>query len=179
VTVAYWLLAGLLALFYLYSGTIKVVQSKDQLRPMMAWVDSVPTALLRTIGLLEVLGALGLIVPPLTGIAVGLAIAAAAGLALIQVGGLTLHLSRREPGATRRALIGVLLPDAALRTDHLGEELAAQRLHSKRLSFLTRRWNEEGCSPTTQGTDARRTFVRRARKSVRFPHLEAAGRGRG
>src|SRR5829696_2483201 len=33
----------------------------------------------------------------------------------------------------------------------LGEDLAAQGLHSKRLSFLTRRCNEEGCSPTTPG----------------------------
>jgi DoxX-like family len=94
--VAYWIVAALLALFYLYAGGIKVARSKDQLRPMMGWVDSVPLRLVRTIGVLEVLGALGLILPPLTGIAAGLALAAAAGLALIQVGGISLHLSRGE-----------------------------------------------------------------------------------
>ena len=94
--VAYWIVAGLLALFYLYAGGIKVARSKDQLRPMMGWVDSVPLRLVRAIGVLEVLGALGLILPPLTGIAVALAVAAAAGLALIQVGGISLHLSRGE-----------------------------------------------------------------------------------
>ncbi|HTF07611.1 MAG TPA: DoxX family protein [Asanoa sp.] len=43
-----------------------------------------------------VLGAAGLILPPLTGIAPALAVAAAIGLALIQVGGIVLHLSRGE-----------------------------------------------------------------------------------
>jgi hypothetical protein len=94
--VAYWIVAALLALLYLYSGGIKVVRSKDQLRPMMGWIDTVPLRLVRTIGVLEVLGALGLVLPPLTGIAAGLALAAAIGLALIQVGGISLHLSRGE-----------------------------------------------------------------------------------
>lgn len=94
--VAYWIVAALLALFYLYAGGIKVARSRDDLRPMMGWVDSVPLRLVRTIGVLEVLGALGLILPPLTGIAAGLALAAATGLALIQVGGMSLHLRRGE-----------------------------------------------------------------------------------
>jgi DoxX-like family len=93
---AYWIVAGLLALFYLYSGGIKIVRSKDQLRPMMGWVDSMPLGLVRAIGVVEVLGALGLVLPPLTGIAAGLTVAAATGLALLQVGATTLHLSRRE-----------------------------------------------------------------------------------
>ncbi|MEE1782832.1 hypothetical protein PUR71_07875 [Streptomyces sp. SP17BM10] len=38
-TIAYGLVAGLLALFSLYAGTLKIVRSRDQLRPMMAWVD--------------------------------------------------------------------------------------------------------------------------------------------
>ncbi len=93
---AYWIAAALLALLYLYSGAIKVVRSKDQLRPMMGWIDTVPLRLVRTIGVLEVLGALGLVLPPLTGIAPGLALAAAIGLVLIQVGAISLHLSRGE-----------------------------------------------------------------------------------
>ncbi|NUR50655.1 MAG: DoxX family protein [Hamadaea sp.] len=94
--VAYWILAGLLALFYAYAGGKKIAQSPDQLRPMMGWVDQVPLPLVRTIGTLEVLGAIGLILPKLTGVLPGLAIAAAIGLALIQVGGIALHLSRGE-----------------------------------------------------------------------------------
>ncbi|HEY0533528.1 MAG TPA: DoxX family protein [Actinoplanes sp.] len=45
---------------------------------------------------LEVIGALGLILPPLTGIAAALAFAAAVGLTLLQVGGIVVHLSRGE-----------------------------------------------------------------------------------
>jgi DoxX-like family len=95
-TVAYWIVAGLLALFYLYAGGLKVLRSPDQLRPMMGWIDTVPLRLVRTIGVLEVLGALGLILPPLAGVAAGLALAAATGLALIQVGAISLHLRRGE-----------------------------------------------------------------------------------
>jgi uncharacterized membrane protein len=83
---AYWIVAALLAVLYLYSGALKTTRSKDQLRPMMAWVDGMPLRYVRTIGVLEVLGALGLILPPLTGVAVGLALAAAIGLAVLQVG---------------------------------------------------------------------------------------------
>ncbi|MFF5967741.1 DoxX family protein [Streptomyces collinus] len=42
------------------------------------------------------MGALGLLLPPLTGIAVWLAVAAAVGLVLVQIGGLALRLSRGE-----------------------------------------------------------------------------------
>ncbi|GAA4448335.1 DoxX family protein [Phytohabitans houttuyneae] len=63
---------------------------------MMGWVDRIPMPVVRTIGVLEVLGAAGLILPPLTGIAAWLAVAAAVGLALIQVGGIVVHLSRNE-----------------------------------------------------------------------------------
>jgi len=93
---AYWIVAGLLAVFYLYAGGKKVSQTREQLLPMMGWVDRVPMPLVRTIGALEILGAAGLLLPPLTGIAPGLAIAAAAGLVLIQVGGIAVHLSRGE-----------------------------------------------------------------------------------
>ena len=95
-TVAYWVIAGLLAAFYTFAGGKKVLQSREQLEPMMGWVDVVPMPLVRTIGALELLGALGLILPPLTGIAPGLAIAAAIGLVIIQIGGIDLHVSRHE-----------------------------------------------------------------------------------
>jgi hypothetical protein len=96
VNVTYWVIAVLLAAFYAFAGAKKLLQSRDQLRPMMGWVDVMPMPLVRTIGLLEVLGAIGLILPPLTGIAPGLAIAAAIGLVIIQIGGFALHLSRHE-----------------------------------------------------------------------------------
>lgn len=95
-TIAYWILAGLLALFYLYAGGKKVAQSKDQLRPMMAWVDAMPLGAVRTIGILEMLGAIGLVLPALTGIVPALALSAAIGLTVLQFGAIITHLSRGE-----------------------------------------------------------------------------------
>ncbi|MER5946278.1 DoxX family protein [Streptomyces sp. NPDC001904] len=89
---AYWLAAGLLALFYLYGGGMKLLQSRDRLRPMMAWVDGMPMAAVRGIGLIEVLGALGLLLPPLTGIAPWLALAAAVGFVILQLLAVRVHL---------------------------------------------------------------------------------------
>jgi DoxX-like family len=114
---AYWITAGLLAAFYLYAGGKKVAQRREQLQPMMGWVDRVPMPLVRTIGVLETLGAAGLILPPLTGIAPWLAIAAAIGLALIQVGGIALHLSR---GEARLIGLNIVLLAVAAATAWLG-----------------------------------------------------------
>jgi len=94
--IAYWIVAGLLAVFFLYAGGLKVVRTPEQLRPMMAWVDSMPLVLVRTIGVLEVLGAIGLILPALTGVAPWLTLASAIGLLLVQIGGIVLHLRRGE-----------------------------------------------------------------------------------
>ncbi|WP_416986278.1 DoxX family protein [Streptomyces sp. T028] len=94
--IAYWIVAGLLTAFYLYAGGKKVLQSQERLQPMMGWVDRVPMPLVRLIGTLEVLGAAGLILPPLTGVAPALAMAAAIGFVLIQVGGTAVHVSRGE-----------------------------------------------------------------------------------
>jgi hypothetical protein len=107
VVVAYWIVAGLLAVFYLYSGGMKIGQSKEKLEPMMGWVDTVPMRAVRAIGVVEVLGALGLVLPPLTGIAPGLALAAAVGLVVLQVLATGLHLSRGE--ASKIGLNVVLL----------------------------------------------------------------------
>ncbi|MDX3455935.1 DoxX family protein [Streptomyces sp. ME02-8801-2C] len=95
-TVAYGIAAGLLALFYLYSGGVKVVRSREQLRPMMAWVDSMPMPAVRAIGAVELLGALGLVLPPLTGVAPWLALAAAIGVVTLQIGATRVHLRRGE-----------------------------------------------------------------------------------
>jgi hypothetical protein len=108
--VVYWIVAGLLALLYLYAGGLKLVRSRQQLRPMMAWVDTIPMPVVRAIGLVEVLGAIGLVLPPLTGIAPWLALAAAIGFVVLQIGATAVHLSL---GDRRIALNGTLVLAAA------------------------------------------------------------------
>ncbi|MFE9686581.1 DoxX family protein [Streptomyces sp. NPDC006285] len=101
--IAYWIVAGLLALFYFYAGAVKMIRSGDQLRPMMAWVDRVPMPVVRALGAVEILGAIGLILPPLTGIAASLAPAAAIGFLLLQIGAVAVHLT----GEDRRITLNV------------------------------------------------------------------------
>ncbi|WP_037909035.1 DoxX family protein [Actinacidiphila yeochonensis] len=108
-TVAYWIVAALLALFYLYGGALKIVRSQEQLLPMMAWVDTTPMPAVRAIGAAEVLGAIGLVLPPLTGVAPGLALAAAVGLLVVQVGAIPVHLRRGD----RQVAMNVALLAAA------------------------------------------------------------------
>ncbi|MFB4419801.1 DoxX family protein [Streptomyces sp. QL37] len=109
--IAYWIIAGLLALFYLYAGALKVIRSRDQLRPMMAWVDRVPLPAVRALGVVELLGAAGLILPPLTGIAPWLALAAAIGLMLLQLGAIVVHKTGEDRRITLN--IGLLVATAA------------------------------------------------------------------
>ncbi|WP_307535592.1 DoxX family protein [Streptomyces sp. V3I8] len=109
--VAYWIVAGLLALLYLYGGGVKVFRSREQLRPMMAWVDSMPLPAVRALGAVEVLGALGLVLPPLTGVAPWLALAAAVGFGVLQIGAIRVHL---RMGDRRIALNASLVAAAAV-----------------------------------------------------------------
>ena len=111
--IAYWVVAGLLALFYAYGGGIKVVRSKEQLQPMMGWVDTVPMPAVRAVGVVEVVGAAGLILPPATGIAPVLAILAAVGFVVLQILAAGLHLSRGEAKDTGLNLVLILLAAVA------------------------------------------------------------------
>jgi uncharacterized membrane protein len=111
--IAYWIVAALLAAFFLFAGGKKVAQSKEQLAPMMAWVDQIPMWLVRCIGVLEILGAIGLILPPLTGVAPWLAIAAATGFVVLQVLAAGLHLSRGERKESTLNLVLIVLAGLA------------------------------------------------------------------
>lgn len=111
--IAYWVVAGLLALFYAYAGGKKLTQSQEELVSMMGWAGTtVPMPVVRLIGLVEILGAAGLVLPPLVGIATWLAVAAAAGLVLLQVLAAGVHLARGETRLT--TLNAVLVAWAAV-----------------------------------------------------------------
>ena len=112
--IAYWIVAGFLAVFYLYAGAQKVTKSQEQLAPMMGWVDTIPMWLVRTIGGLEILGAVGLLLPPLTGIAPALAVVAATGFLVLQLLATGLHLSRGEVKVTGLNVVLILLAGATV-----------------------------------------------------------------
>lgn len=92
-----WTLQVLLALVFLMAGVTKIITPAADLVAMMSWVASVPAAAVPVIGVLEVAGALGLILPWLTGIQPGLVRLAASGLVLTMIGAVITHLAIGEP----------------------------------------------------------------------------------
>jgi putative oxidoreductase len=94
-----WIVQSILALLFLMAGVMKSFRSLEALKQNLAWVGSVPPGLVRLIGVAELLGAIGLILPLASGIAPWLAVAAAAGLALIMIFAAIFHVTRREYSA--------------------------------------------------------------------------------
>jgi putative oxidoreductase len=91
-----WVVQGVLALAFLLSGFLKGFTPLEGLKKNMAWVGDVPAGLVRLIGIAELLGALGLILPVATGIVPVLTIAAAVGLVLVMLSAAVFHASRKE-----------------------------------------------------------------------------------
>lgn len=108
-TIAVWIVSAIAALLFVMAGGVKLARPKEALRAQMSWVDDFSGWQVKAIGALEVLGAIGLILPVLTGIAPILTPIAAVGLAVLQLAAAVVHLRRREPQA-----IGINLVLAAL-----------------------------------------------------------------
>ncbi|WP_236795406.1 DoxX family protein [Amycolatopsis sp. GM8] len=86
-----WIIAGLLAAAFLASGVMKLIQPKEK----VATPDFSGGAI-KVIGGLEVLAAIGLILPAAVGIAPVVVPLAAAGLVLLMIGAVIVHLRRHE-----------------------------------------------------------------------------------
>lgn len=103
--VGLWVVQILLTVAFLASGFSKLATPASQLATMMAWTTSVPLGLVRFIGLMEVLGALGVLLPSLTRIRPSLTPLAAAGLVAVMVLAAVFHLLRGEIGNLLPALV--------------------------------------------------------------------------
>jgi hypothetical protein len=88
-TYALWVVQGLLAALFLWAGGIKLVLPVEKLTGPVP----LPGLFLRLIGVAEVLGAAGLILPGLLRIRPGLTPLAAAGLVIIMIGATVLTLA--------------------------------------------------------------------------------------
>lgn len=91
-----WIIQGLLALLFLMAGGMKVSQTKEKLATNMGWVEDVTDGKVKLVGTLELLGALGLVLPGVTGIFPILTPLAALGLAATMVGAGITHARRQE-----------------------------------------------------------------------------------
>ncbi|HEY3561560.1 MAG TPA: DoxX family protein [Kribbella sp.] len=95
---AVWIVSGLLAAAFLLSGVMKVPATKESLaaNPQMGWAAPFPIGLIKLIGIAEIAGALGLILPGAFGIAPWLVPTAAVGLAVVMIGAIVTHGRRSE-----------------------------------------------------------------------------------
>lgn len=95
--VGYWIIAGLLALVYLTTGAMKIARPKDTLASSgMAYVGDFSATQVKLIGVAELLGAIGLILPKLLGILPVLSPISAIGLVLLMIGAIGTHVRRHE-----------------------------------------------------------------------------------
>lgn len=97
--IALWIVSGLLAAVYLAAGLMKSLRAKQRLQASLPWVEDFPAGTARLIGIAEILGAIGLILPWATGVAPILTPLAAVGLVVIQVLATPVHLRHKEPKA--------------------------------------------------------------------------------
>lgn len=96
--IALWIAQGILAAMFLMAGVMKSTQPREKLKAkQLPWAEDVSDGTLKLIGVSELLGGLGLILPLLTGIAPWLTSVAAFALAFVQLLAIFTHARRKEP----------------------------------------------------------------------------------
>jgi hypothetical protein len=95
---ALWTIAGLLAVAYLVGGGLKLIMPKEKIATVRGggWVEDFSAGSVRAIGALEVLAAVGLILPAALDIVPVLVPLAALGLVMIMVGAVITRIRRHE-----------------------------------------------------------------------------------
>jgi uncharacterized membrane protein YphA (DoxX/SURF4 family) len=109
--VALWVVQILLAVAFAGAGFTHATR-RDQATDRMAWMLAVPKPLLTTIGVLEITGAVALVLPWLTGTATWLTPLAAIAFVVLMVLAAIFHL--RRPGEAQNAVFNVVLGALAL-----------------------------------------------------------------
>jgi hypothetical protein len=105
--VVLWIVSGLLAAVYLAAGLTKLTQPREKLAAgQMGWAADFSDAAFKGIGLVELLGAIGLILPWATGIATVLTPLAATGFVIVQILAFVVHARRKE---TKNLPVNVVL----------------------------------------------------------------------
>ena len=94
-----WVVQGLLGAMFLAAGAMTATQPIAVLVDTLGWPAAVPAALVRVIGVAELLGALGLILPAATRVKPMLTPLAGVGLAMVMLLATIFHISHGELGA--------------------------------------------------------------------------------
>lgn len=93
---AIWIAQGILAVVFLAAGMMKLTQPRSVLAKRTPYVEEFTDAQIRAIGSVEVLGAIGVVLPAALKVAPILTPIAACGLALTMVGAAATHIRRGE-----------------------------------------------------------------------------------
>ncbi|MCA9623945.1 MAG: DoxX family protein [Myxococcales bacterium] len=101
---ALWVASGLLGLAMLAAGGTKLVTPRLELMQKMHWAKEWSDGGVKLLGLAEVLGSVGLIVPQATGIAPVLTPVAAVCLVVLMLGAVKIHADLKEPVVAPAAL---------------------------------------------------------------------------
>jgi uncharacterized membrane protein YphA (DoxX/SURF4 family) len=91
-----WVLQIVLALVFLPLGLLAVGRSRERLLRVAPWVEDFPEPVVRVVGVLEILGGLGVVVPAVLGVWTVLVPVAATGLGLLMIGAIVQHVTRGE-----------------------------------------------------------------------------------
>jgi hypothetical protein len=116
-----WLLTAFLALTFFKAGSFKLTAPISKwVEAGMAWTKEIPAGLVRTIALLEILGAAGIVLAPIASEFLGFAwaqvwgVLAAYGLTLTMLVGAAMHIVRGEFKYTYKINIALILASTAL-----------------------------------------------------------------
>ncbi len=90
-----WVLQWVFGLYFIAVGVLHFIVPEG-LPAQMGWMYDLSDTMHAIVGVVEILGGLGLILPGLTGIRPELTIAAAIGLLLVMVGAMVWHVGREE-----------------------------------------------------------------------------------
>lgn len=91
-----WICQAIAGAMFILAGVMKSTQPKEKLAPKMSWVNDYSAGSVKLVGLSELLGGIGLIVPWATGILPILTPVAAAALGLVMILAAVYHYRHNE-----------------------------------------------------------------------------------
>jgi hypothetical protein len=110
--IALWIVAGLLSVVYLFAGSLKLIIPKEKIAAMTSsagWVDDFSAGSVKAIAAVEILAAVGLVVPAATDIVPILTPVSAVGLVLLMAGAVMTRIRRQETTAMVADLVYLAL----------------------------------------------------------------------
>jgi len=108
--IALWIVASIVALFYVMAGGMKTFNTTAFVEKA-PWAQRMGVSGVRAVGVLELLGAVGIVLPQLTGIGAPLLTIVAAGcLALVQIVAIGIHLAEKSYASLPVNIAMVALP---------------------------------------------------------------------